>query len=171
MKIEIKKVKGNIIDMVERGEITATAHGCNCFHTMGSGIAKTFNEYTEGQLLEADKRTVYGDINKLGDISYIDFNNVKFFNIYSQFVYASQVENNSENMVYVHWESVYKALYKIIFNLPHNSDNILALPYIGCGLAGGKEEDLENLIDKIKNSSSFMGLNMNLTILIVEFQP
>lgn len=170
MKIEIKKVKGNIIDMIERGEITATAHGCNCFHTMGSGIAKTFNQYTNGQLLEADKNTVYGDINKLGDISHIDFNNVTFFNIYSQFVYGGQTKGTSDDLVYVHWESVYRALYKIIFNLPHNGNNVLALPYIGCGLAGGKEKDLINILDKIANSSRIFGLNMGLTILLVEFQ-
>lgn len=170
MKIEIKKVKGNIIDMVERGEITATAHGCNCFHTMGSGIAKTFDDYTGGQLLEADKQTVYGDINKLGNISYINFNNVTFFNIYSQFIYGGQTKGTSDDLVYVHWESVYYALYKIIFNLPHNGNNILALPYIGCGLAGGKEKDLINVLDRIANSSGIFGLDMDLTILLVEFQ-
>ena len=43
-------------------------HGCNCFNTMGAGIALAVKrKYPEAY--EVDKRTKYGDINKLGTIS------------------------------------------------------------------------------------------------------
>ena len=32
--------KGNLIDMAEAGKFHIIVHGCNCFNTMGSGIAK-----------------------------------------------------------------------------------------------------------------------------------
>lgn len=170
MKIEVKKVKGNIIDMIERGEITATAHGCNCFHTMGSGIAKTFNEYTDGKLLEADKQTVYGDINNLGNYTSIDFNGVKFFNIYSQYIHAGQFKGNRDGLVYVNWVAVSNALFNVVTELSKNDDSVLALPYIGCGLAGGEEESLIAILDEISECEELFE-GGKLTILLVEFKP
>lgn len=170
MKIGIKKVKGNIIDMIERGEITATAHGCNCFHTMGSGIAKTFNEYTGGKLLEADKQTVYGDINNLGNYTSIDFNGVEFFNIYSQYVYAGQFKEDQQCLVYVNWGAVYHALKNIVGALSGKDNSVLALPYIGCGLAGGEETSLIAILDEISECEELFE-GGSLTILLVEFKP
>lgn len=170
MKIEVKKVQGNIIDMIERGEITATAHGCNCFHTMGSGIAKTFNEYTGGKLLEADKQTVYGDINNLGNFTSIDFNGVKFFNIYSQYIHAGQFQGNRKGLVYVNWDAVSHALKNIVVALSGKDNSVFALPYIGCGLAGGEEESLIAILDEISESGELFE-DGKLTILLVEFKP
>lgn len=36
----MKVVKGNIFDLAEQGEFDVVVHGCNCFCTMGKGIAK-----------------------------------------------------------------------------------------------------------------------------------
>ena len=35
----MKVVKGNIFDLAEQGEFDVVVHGCNCFCTMGKGIA------------------------------------------------------------------------------------------------------------------------------------
>ena len=47
--------KGNLIDMAEQGLFDIIVHGCNCFNTMGSGIAKEIRaRYPEAY--EADTR-------------------------------------------------------------------------------------------------------------------
>ena len=35
----LETVKGNLITMAKKGELDIIVHGCNCFHTMGGGIA------------------------------------------------------------------------------------------------------------------------------------
>jgi O-acetyl-ADP-ribose deacetylase (regulator of RNase III) len=51
-------------DVLNSGE-PIVVHGCNCFNTMGSGIAKQVSiEYPEATI--ADYETVPGDVNKLG---------------------------------------------------------------------------------------------------------
>jgi hypothetical protein len=96
---------------------------------------------TNGNLLEADKKTRYGDINKLGSFSNYTFNEVDIYNLYSQYTLAGC------NQIAVHWESVYKGLYAIIEQM--ESGQTLAVPYIGCGLAGGNKADFNKVIQNI----------------------
>jgi len=41
----MKIVEGDLIKMALGGEFDLIVHGCNCFCTMGAGIAKTIREY------------------------------------------------------------------------------------------------------------------------------
>lgn len=65
MKVET----GDIMAMALKGQFDVLVHGCNCFHTMGRGlalsVAKVFPE-----AYEADKATTWGSKKKLGTISY-----------------------------------------------------------------------------------------------------
>ena len=40
----LKHTKGNLIDLAEAGEFNIIVHGCNCFETMGSGIAREIHD-------------------------------------------------------------------------------------------------------------------------------
>lgn len=35
----ITYVKGDILDVAKEHQVDIIAHGCNCFHTMGAGVA------------------------------------------------------------------------------------------------------------------------------------
>ena len=56
---------GNLITLAKERHFDIIAHGCNCFCTMGSGIApqiaKAFPE-----AYDVDQKTVKGDKKKLG---------------------------------------------------------------------------------------------------------
>jgi O-acetyl-ADP-ribose deacetylase (regulator of RNase III) len=37
----IKHINGNLLKLAENGQFDIIMHGCNCFNTFGSGIAKS----------------------------------------------------------------------------------------------------------------------------------
>lgn len=64
MKIE----KGDLIQKAKAGEFGVIIHGCNCFCTMGAGLAKTIKQVFP-VAYQADLATVAGDKSKLGSYS------------------------------------------------------------------------------------------------------
>lgn len=139
MKIDV--IQGNLIDLASEGRYTAIGHGCNCFHTMGAGIAKSLNHATDRKLLKADKRTVLSDINKLGTFTRITHafhgKEVRVYNLYTQYDF----NRASSNVPRVHWNSVYDSLLAMIDDIPETNHEIkIGIPVIGCGLAGGHIE-------------------------------
>lgn len=150
--MEIEYVRGDIIDITLHNKIKNIAHNCNCFHTMGAGIAKRLNEYTGNKLLTEDKTTGHGDINKLGTYSVLPYNGVNIFNLYGMFVYRSLLKSYKPNQVFVHWESLQTALLNAILD----SCGDFIIPIMGCDLAGGSVDDfvdmIGNVIHKIDDS-------------------
>lgn len=152
--MKIKWAKGDLIKMAKEGHFDAVGHGCNCFHTMNSGIAPLMNEFSNGDLLEADRKTSVGDINKLGSVSYADSNiyisqegelvekRIRLFNLYTQYNFG----NSALGQVYVHWKSFESALYKMV---DMTAGKNIAIPLIGCGLAGGQIEDFKAAVNQV----------------------
>ena len=89
--MKFQTIKGDLIELAKKGEFDVITHGCNCFCTMGAGIAvpmaKEFGcdwfplerrtemeEYPDGadgyEYEEIETGNV-GDINKLGQIEYM----------------------------------------------------------------------------------------------------
>jgi O-acetyl-ADP-ribose deacetylase (regulator of RNase III) len=64
----MRKIKGNLIALAKQGNFDIIVHGCNCFNTMGSGIAKQIRE-NFSYAYEVDQKTVKGDRNKLGSFT------------------------------------------------------------------------------------------------------
>jgi len=156
-------MKGDLIKLTKEGRFDAVAHGCNCFHTMGSGIAPKLNNLTGGRLLREDiDKTYYGDINKMGTVSYVTQNingkRVEFFNLYTQYTYGSRP--NGE--VYIHWDSLYNSI-MLMMDLTLGQD--IGIPLIGCGLAGGEREDFEMVMDRLKNGPYQYDINLH----VIEF--
>jgi hypothetical protein len=66
---KMKTVKGNLIELAEQGEFNIIVQGCNCFETMGSGIAREIKERYPAAY-EADMKYSHaGDYDKLGCFS------------------------------------------------------------------------------------------------------
>lgn len=66
----MKVIKGNLIGLALSGEFDVIIHGCNCFHTMGAGIAKQIRQYFP-EAYVADLHTGRGDLRKLGSYSHV----------------------------------------------------------------------------------------------------
>lgn len=132
-------IEGNLIDLALKGEFDVIVHGCNCFSTMGAGIAlgmaKTFG--CDNFLYEQDIYT--GDINKLGIIDYQKLNKFFVVNAYTQF-------QPGKNLDYAALRLCLKKINFLFTGLR------VGLPQIGCGIAGGKWNKVFRIIkQELKN--------------------
>lgn len=76
----MKIIQGNLF---KDKNLTVIAHGCNCFNTMGSGIAKTI-KILYPEVYETDCKTIKGSREKLGTISWtIIDDSLKIANCYT----------------------------------------------------------------------------------------
>jgi len=112
-------------------------HGCNCFHTMGGGIALYLrNKYPV--IADKDKETKFNDRSKLGTFSYAQINSKLIIaNCYTQFKYGW-------DKVHVDSDAIYKCIKSICETFP---DYYIILPQIGCGLAGGDWKEIKKVIN------------------------
>jgi O-acetyl-ADP-ribose deacetylase (regulator of RNase III) len=165
--MKIRYVKGELIEVAHDYSADAIAHGCNCFCTMGCGAAKRVNDYTRGQALIEDQKTICGDINKIGTYSSFWYEDFQFFNLYTQYVYANQIKASTNKCgkppVLVHWMGVYEAMREMIENM---DGEVVVIPEIGCGLANGRREHLERIISILAKEYEN---DKNLEIVVVEY--
>ena len=146
--------KGNLLDLAEAGEFDVVVQGCNCFNTMGGGIAREIRErYSEAAI--ADDRTEKGDYTKLGNWTECevgDDNQFTIINAYTQYN-MSTGEDVFE----------YSAFALILQKLEHAyGDKKIGLPYIGMGLAGGKKEVIIPMIEYFATSVAKKGGSVTL---------
>src|SRR5215831_95482 len=84
----MKLVKGDLLKLAKEGAFDVIAHGCNCFCTMGAGIAKGV-AIAFPEAYEADQRTLKGDRAKLGTCTSADIaignGTLTVVNAYTQF--------------------------------------------------------------------------------------
>jgi O-acetyl-ADP-ribose deacetylase (regulator of RNase III) len=64
----MKIIKGDIIKLAQQGQFDVIVHGCNCFCTMGSGIAKAVKSCFP-IAFQVDLKTQKGEKAKLGTYS------------------------------------------------------------------------------------------------------
>ena len=146
---------GNLIEKGKSSEFDVIIQGCNCFHTQNAGIAKHIRiNFPESY--EADKKTIYGDKNKLGTFSEATVNinghNLTIINAYTQYRYGRDKD---------HFE--YDKFPKLLQSIKAKyGDKRIGLPLIGCGLAGGDEARILKMIKE-----NFEGVDYKL----VEIDP
>ena len=137
----MKIIKGNLIGLALSGNLDVIIHGCNCFNTMGGGIALQIKN-TFPEAFSVDSLTQKGSRDKLGTISVatIKRNDLVFdvVNAYTQFNYG----RNSMNVDYEAVRSCLK-LVKQLF-----TGKRIGYPKIGAGLAGGDWGILEKIFDE-----------------------
>ena len=126
----MKEITGNLIQYAKMGSCDVLVHGCNCFCTMGSGIAKQIrNHFPEAY--EADLKTIKGSDKKLGSYSQATIwnGNHKFtiLNAYTQYGWNT-------NIIQVDYIALQQVFEKIAIEFKGQR---IAYPKIGCGLAGG----------------------------------
>jgi O-acetyl-ADP-ribose deacetylase (regulator of RNase III) len=64
----VQRIQGDLIELAQCGRFDVLVHGCNCFHTMGAGIALAVRR-SFPEAYDADQATPRGPA-KLGTISF-----------------------------------------------------------------------------------------------------
>jgi len=135
-------MKGNLIELAEQGYFDVIIHGCNCFHTMGAGIAlqikRKYPTAYEADCILTNK----GDRSKLGNYTWQRVQSIKtgkefiIINAYTQFNYGSNT---------LDYEAVELVFSKIANAFPTER---IGYPKIGAGLAGGNWNKIQKTINE-----------------------
>jgi len=132
----MKYIDGDLIQLAKEGKFDVIGHGCNCFHSMGAGIAKTIKQ-SWPEVSMADHCSRYGDVNKLGTFTHVDYGDLVVLNLYTQFKYTSiQVD--------VDYDAVRKCMKAV---KKRYSGKRIGFPLIGAGLAGGDWDIISKIIE------------------------
>lgn len=138
---------GDLILAAKNGEVDAIGHGCNCFCTMGSGIAPLVKNAFP-LAYEADLETIKGDEGKLGEYSFADYffkgKKLTIFNIYSQYGYWGR----KKGIMDFNYNAFEHATWQVVNHMLAQDIKTLGLPLIGAGLAGGDWGIIEEIIQR-----------------------
>lgn len=161
---------GDLITYAKNGTFDIIGHGCNCFNTMGAGIAKQIAiNFPENEVI--DKKTEYGDKNKLGTVQIHMYKvrdrnwrqgfskDLAVANMYTQYEYYSKSKK-----VCVDYEAIEKCLVSLIDICKENNWSTIGIPKIGAGLAGGDWNKIYSIIDKHFSN------NKQISIVIVNYK-
>ena len=125
------------------------AHGCNCFCTMGSGIAPKIKAAFQ-PAWAADLKTTKGDRAKLGTYSHAVCNGVVVANLYTQYGY----NRRNQGLRDLDYNALYDALVlfrRLVETYSGAQGRTLkvGLPKLGAGLAGGDWRVIEAMINSV----------------------
>jgi hypothetical protein len=153
----LQHVDGDLIKMALNSEFDIIVHGCNCFHTMGSGIAKSIKE-TWPEAYLADLRSRHGDARKLGSFTVHKAATVLVVNFYTQYEYnkAWQFRDVFE------YGAFERGLSDMLLAWPTSR---IGIPEIGMGKACGDRTRILEIIDRVLKKSDFKG-----TLTMVKFK-
>jgi len=149
----LKHAKGNLLDLAEAGLFDIVVQGCNCFNTMGSGIAREIRERYPN-VAYVDMQTNKGDYMKLGTWTWglAGPNEFILINAYTQY----NMSTGEDVFEYTAFELI---LQKLLWT--HGTKQI-GFPYIGMGLAGGNKEVIMEMIEEFANNVTALGGSVTL---------
>jgi len=134
-------VKGDLITLALGGHFDIIVHGCNCFCSMGAGIAKAIQqEFPEA--FTADLQTTSGDKEKLGDFSSATVtrfgHTITIINGYTQFAFHGR-------QILADYKAITRLFAKLKKAYPGKR---FGYPKIGAGLAGGDWKEIYKIINR-----------------------
>jgi O-acetyl-ADP-ribose deacetylase (regulator of RNase III) len=137
----MREIEGNLVTLARDDAFDVIVHGCNCFHTMGAGIAKAIAKAFPAAYM-ADLDTPYGTTSKLGTISAATIirqngKELTIVNAYTQYRYGGGHDLDMTAL-----ERVLR-----LVNARFQGKSI-GMPRIGCGLAGGDWEEVKKAIHR-----------------------
>lgn len=147
--------KGNLLDLAEAGDFDIVIQGCNCFNTMGGGIAREIAQRYP-HVAEVDAGTARGDYTKLGN-----WTTAAVVTPESGFVvinaYTQYGMSNGEDVF------EYTAFDMVLQKLSHlHGTKRFGLPYIGMGLANGDRDVIMNQIEYFAEKVAAQGGSVTL---------
>ncbi|ARB05898.1 hypothetical protein fHeYen901_125 [Yersinia phage fHe-Yen9-01] len=147
----IKEIDGDIVQLFREGN--KIAHGCNCFHKMGAGVAGQLAKAFPS-ILKVDKlHWAKGERDKLGNYSsYYQADAGYCFNLYTQYEPGPNVDYGA----IVNAFSKLNGMYATTYTIPE-----IYIPKIGAGIAKGDWNIISKLIDAV---------TPNLDIIVVNYK-
>ena len=137
----MQRIQGDLLQYAEDGHFDVIVHGCNCFCTMGAGIARSIKAQFPAAYA-ADLQTTAGDCTKLGTCTVaaiaLEHGDLRVVNAYTQYHYRGKGRK-------VDYDAVRSRMAWIQANYPGLR---IGLPKIGAGLAGGDWETIAHIIDE-----------------------
>ena len=135
----MKTICGDIIELAKSDQYDVLVHGCNCFNTMGAGVAQTVVAHFP-EARDVDQATIMGDISKLGTltVAYSESHRLFVVNAYTQFSYGRHKRH-------VQYEAVETCFRQIRERF---GDKSIIYPKIGAGLGGGSWMTIAQIIDR-----------------------
>lgn len=137
----MKETVGDLIALFKEGRFDVIVHGCNCFCTMGAGIAKAIKKEFPAAFA-ADAATAPGERAKLGTYSVakisIDGKEAYIVNAYTQFDWRGQG-------VKADYDALRSVFTRIRDEFPTAR---VGYPLIGAGLARGDWGRISGIIDE-----------------------
>lgn len=152
----VKTIKGNLLKMFKDDQFEMIVHGCNCFHTMGAGIAGQINRMFP-EAFKADKQSRYGDAQKMGQYTFAWTPFGMIVNGYTQFQPGRESKLRLNRAV---GEVFCRLSLEAQVHYPGKELIEVGIPQIGAGIAGGDWPVLESIID---------GVSDGLSIVVVEY--
>jgi len=132
------EVTGDLLKCAEEGRYDLIVHGCNCFHTMGAGIAKQIKKQYPGAYLVDISHTIKSDSSKLGFYTFYDTGYFLIVNAYTQYDFRGR--NNVD----------YRAIRTVFARLNRDyAGKMAGIPMIGAGLAGGDWGRIAAIINQV----------------------
>lgn len=134
----IKYVKGDLLE----SDCDVIAHGCNCFNTMGAGIARQIRAKYPG-VYTADLTTKSGNKRKLGTMTmgYTKEPEPLVFNLYTQYRPGRNLDIEALN-------KCFENLSSWLDETDPDRELKVGIPMIGCGIAGGDWGEVCHVIQK-----------------------
>jgi len=156
----IHHVTGDLVALADAGEFDIVVHGCNCFNTMGAGIAKQLRTRWP-DIAKADAATIKGNYNKLGTFSfaYIPDADKDFLAINAYTQYKIRREFQEDVFEYTSFKMILQKLYYL-----HGCENF-GFPKIGMGLAGGDENRIMSMLNYFSEAVDKRGGSVTLVTL------
>jgi O-acetyl-ADP-ribose deacetylase (regulator of RNase III) len=150
----MKHAKGNLLDLAEAGAFDVIVQGCNCFNTMGGGIAREIRERYP-MCAEIDRLTESGEYMKLGNWTEFDQGTFLILNAYTQY----NMSQGTDVFEYTAFQLILEKLVHVY------GTQRIGLPYIGMGLAGGNKDIIIPMIREFAEIVTTKGG----TVTLVEF--
>ena len=152
----MKTEKGNLLDLAEAGHFHIIVQGCNCFNTMGGGIAREIRERYP-LAAKVDSETIAGDYNKLGNYTVMLGKQFNIINAYTQY-------NMSTGEDVFEYAAFALILQKLVHKYPGCN---FGFPMIGMGLAKGDPSVIMTMLEDFSDAVERTGG----TVTLVEFVP
>lgn len=130
-----KEIKGDLLDLFDKGEFTTIMHGANCRKTMGAGIAyQIAKRYPDAYYADKYFELPEG-LWRLGKYSCSDEGSI--INLYTQDLPGPNAS----------LEAIRLSLRLVVDDILFKND-LIGLPLIGCGIGGLKWEDVKPIIQE-----------------------
>lgn len=144
----MKTIKGDLLALAKEGKFDIIVQGCNCFNTMGAGLARQIrDEFPDAWI--ADQQTLAGDKNKLGHYTIGMGGRLVIINAYTQYSTARIAGEDVFD---------YRACYEVLNKISERFGKWrIGLPMIGMGLAGGDSSRIMSMLENFSEAMSAQG--------------